>query len=489
MPPGCVTRFLLLALLLTSCASPASSTPTALTPNPSPLPSPTPLGPPPTPVCAGIAPAPPKYNLDLTLDYAAHTAGVSETIHVANGTEEAWPDLALAVIANNRPGVFDLEVLTVDGYPAKYTLEDVGLRIVLPAPLASGCEITIAATYALNLPRLSSSAFGWRGALGWTPRQTLIGLWYPTLALYRPGVGWLTHPPADQGEFEATEASDVAVKLTLTGKEADLTVAGSAAAEKCGDALCFELKGGRHFALALSDQMETAVTTADEVAITALYFPEHSTAGTSALQTARYAFAVFTERFGPVPYKSLSVVEADIVDGMEFSGLFFLGRPYYADFDGSPQNFLTLIAAHETAHQWWYSLVGNDPATEPWLDEALATYSEEIYFETAYPNLVEWWWQFRVWQFLPQGRVDADIYASREFRPYVDAVYLNGAQFLHALRGELGDEAFFEFLREYAGNEAGRVATADDFWRAYLKFGDANGSAARGEYFSPTPTP
>ncbi|MBI3763627.1 MAG: hypothetical protein HY260_17430 [Chloroflexi bacterium] len=483
-------RLLLLAVILVSCAPATPAITGTLFPTHStPIPSPTPLGPPPTPICGGISPAPPNYNLDLALDYTGHTAEVSEAIRIVNSTGEAWPDLTLAVSANDATGVFDLHGLTVDDYPAEFVLEGVWLRIVLPAPLQPGCEIEIGANYALNLPRLGPSAFGWRGALGWTPRQTLLGLWYPTLAPYRPGVGWLAHPPAEQGEFETTDASAISLKMRLTGKKIDLAVVGSAAAKPCGESTCFDLKAARHFALALSDEMETATTTAGDATVTAMYFSEHSAAGKAALQTARYAFVVFTDRFGAVPYKSLSVVEADIVDGMEFSGMFFLGRPYYADFDGSAQNYLTLIAAHETAHQWWYCLVGNDPATEPWLDEALATYSEEIYFETAYPNLAQWWWQYRVWQFAPQGRVDGDIYASREFRPYVNAVYLNGAQFLHALRGELGDETFFDFLREYAASEAGRVATADDFWRAYSKFGDANGSAARRTFFVPTPTP
>jgi aminopeptidase N len=214
-----------------------------------------------------------------------------------------------------------------------------------------------------------------------------------------------------------------------------------------------------------------------------MYFPEHSTAGLQVLKTTRDDFALYGDRYGPVPYTWLAAVEADIPDGMEFTGLFLLGKPYYAEFDGSPQNYLTVIAAHETAHQWWYSLVGNDPAGEPWLDEALATYSEEIYFEAAYPELVEWWWQFRVWWYLPEGSLETDIYASDEFRPYVNAVYLNGAQFMHALRGEAGDETFFQFLRAYAERGAGRIVTGDDFWQVYAEFGDAEGSAARAAYF------
>ena len=489
---------LVISLLVTACAPSSRSTPVAASLT-FPVPDATlaPQGPPPTPVCDGILPAPPHYEIDLRLDYAAHIAQVTEAIQLVNDSSDAWRDISLVVSANHVSGVFDLHALTVDGYPASYVLEGVALRILLPVRLEPGCRLALGANYTLNLPRLNAAVVGWRGALGWTTRQSLLGLWYPTLAPYQDGAGWLAHAPAIQGEYATTEASHVALKLTLTGEAVDLTLVGSAPGEACGaaeaqiqesaaPAICFELQGGRHFALAFSDQMDTATAKARDVAFTSMYFPEHSAAGMAVLNTTRDAFAAFTDRFGPVPYTSISAVEADLVDGMEFSGIFFLGRPYFGEFDGSPQNHLTALAAHETAHQWWYSLVGNDPAAEPWLDEALATYSEEIYYEAYYPHLVEWWWGFRVWQYLPDGAVDSDIYVWPDFRSYVDAVYLNGAQFLHTLRGEIGDEAFFEFLRAYAATGAGKIVTAEDFWRVYdTQGGDAASSTARISYFSP----
>lgn len=45
---------------------------------------------------------------------------------------------------------------------------------------------------------------------------------------------------------------------------------------------------------------------------------------------------------------------------------------------------LEYVIAHETAHQWWYSAVGNDEISEPWLDEALTEYSTIVYFEQKY---------------------------------------------------------------------------------------------------------
>ena len=35
-------------------------------------------------------------------------------------------------------------------------------------------------------------------------------------------------------------------------------------------------------------------------------------------------------------------------------------------------------ASHEVAHLWFYGLVGDDQARDPWLDEAFATYAEAL---------------------------------------------------------------------------------------------------------------
>jgi aminopeptidase N len=123
-----------------------------------------------------------------------------------------------------------------------------------------------------------------------------------------------------------------------------------------------------------------------------------------------------------------------------------------------------LLVAHEAAHQWWYGLVGNDPALEPWLDESLAIYSELIYLERAYPEEPsDWWWILRLEEFRPlEGNVDDDVYDHTGYRPYVNAVYLRGAELMRDLRIAMGGEAFFDALREYVARYGGQVVTGAD---------------------------
>jgi aminopeptidase N len=158
------------------------------------------------------------------------------------------------------------------------------------------------------------------------------------------------------------------------------------------------------------------------------------------------------------------VVQADFPDGMEFSGLVFVGGEYFRGFLGDPASYLTIITAHEVSHQWWYGKVGNDQALSPWLDEALATYSEYLFIEEYYPQLKEWWWWFRVDHLEPEGYVDSTVYEFPTIRAYINAVYLRGVRMLHALRSDLGTEAFFDWLHHYADSGAGQVVTPELLW-------------------------
>jgi aminopeptidase N len=161
-------------------------------------------------------------------------------------------------------------------------------------------------------------------------------------------------------------------------------------------------------------------------------------------------------------------VQADFVDGMEYSGLYFLSKDYYNWYRGGEAQLLSAIAAHETAHQWWYGLVGNDQALEPWLDEALCTYSERIYYEQAGQEALDWWWAYRINYFEPHGKIDLSIYDAqgeyKGYRNYRDVVYLNGAKFFEELRQLVGEEVFFEFLRDYRERNAYRLATRQTFF-------------------------
>jgi aminopeptidase N len=264
-------------------------------------------------------------------------------------------------------------------------------------------------------------------------------------------------------------------------------VAASAPADLLPDGWHFTLPSARSFAISASDQYNVSASYSNGVQILSYAFPEDFTTGEVPRNAAGDALALYEDLYGKYPHKSLSVVEADFPDGMEYDGLFFLGKSYYKQYRGNPYSYLVAIAAHETAHQWFYGQIGNDPALEPWLDESLATYSELLFYERYYPDTSENWWNFRVEHYSPRGNVDGTIYDFGDFRPYVNAVYLRGAEFLRDLRAAIGEEAFLAFLKDYSAKgktkSPGSVVTAADFFSILSENSTADLSDLIAEYF------
>jgi aminopeptidase N len=118
--------------------------------------------------------------------------------------------------------------------------------------------------------------------------------------------------------------------------------------------------------------------------------------------------------------------------------------------------------AHEVGHEWFYGLVGDDQARDPWLDEAFATYVEALqdgnaafYAGASVP---------------PAGRnhVGEPMTYWEKYgeNTYFRSVYLQGATALFQAREAAGPAAFDRALRCYVNMEAHRVARPADLAQA-----------------------
>ena len=403
------------------------------------------------------------------MDYSTHYLRVNETIVYPNQTGETLPELVLAVLPNDW-ALFILSSLRVDGIDSTaHTLSAERLTIPLVQPLAPGGLVRLSIGYDVSLPPIAASELsqGRPQVYGFSPRQINLIDWYPFVVPYNPGQGWLLHPPTAFGEYLAYDTADFDVTLRFSDASAIPVIAASGVEQPAPEKATrrYHLEQGRTFAISASPDFQVASQTVSGVAVSSYYFPENQSAGQAVLAASAQAMQVYIDRFGPPPHTTLNAVQGDFADGMEASAFYWLGQGYYSHYDGTPKNYLTIISAHETAHQWWFELVGNDQMLDPWLDESLAAYSERIYYETAYPDLLNWWWDYRIERYSPAGRIDMAVTDAAYYETYRKAVYLNGAKFLEALRKRLGDDAFFAFLRAYATQMASRRATADDFFR------------------------
>jgi len=406
------------------------------------------------------------------MNYTSKAAVVNETIAYPNWTGETLMNLVLAVEPNLWSGGFSLKSLEVDNQPvANYILENLNqrLEIPLPQPLPPSGTITITMTYGLILPQMQaySNPNEVRPQIyGYSEKQVNFVDWYPFVVPYQPGTGWILHNPWFYGEHLVYDPADFDVSVTFTdGATPKVAASGQQTESTTASNHRFTLEAGRTFALSISDYFKVATRTVGDVDVYSYYFGIYDAAGEAMLQTTAEALQTFSETFGPYRHKTMTAVQGDFNDGMEFSGMYFISRDYFNLYDGTPKNYLVLIAAHETAHQWWFDSVADDQALEPWLDEALATYSERIYYETVHPDLVDWWWGYRYFEFQQAGYVDTSIYDGGGQRPYWDKVYLTGARFLEDLRKKVGDDIFFAFLKDFYTEYTGKRVTAADFFR------------------------
>jgi hypothetical protein len=421
---------------------------------------------------------PARYTLSAMLDYIGHSLSVDETIVYTNSTGEILQTLVLAVEPNLWKNCFVPGSITVDGGAVKdVELSGDRLEVPLAIPSFPNTSQTLFIHYDLHLPEADTYH-----VFGFNARQVNLVDWYPFIVPYAAGQGWVLHAPTNVGEHLVYDAAVFDMTLHLTDANLPVTIAASAPAERVSYGWHYHLEGVRSFAVSASTDYQTVSDTAGGVTITSYFFTGQDLQGQAALENTVKAVKTYSGFFGPDPYPSLSVVETPFFDGMEYDGLYFLSQDFYAAYDGTVLNNLVDIAAHETAHQWWFGSVGNDQALEPWLDEALATYSERLFYERNYPDVTAWE-TFRVDGFGPSGWVDTDIYHGVNFRTYANAVYLRGEQFLQALRLRIGDQAFFAFLLDYATQMAGKRATAADFFRILREHTSADLSDLLGVYF------
>jgi len=447
------------------------------TPLPTQTPSPTQTPIPPTRMPASDSDRA-SYVFMVNLDYDNHRLAVDETIHYPNLSGVELTNLVMAVEPDRWIGAFQLNGLSVDGLEVEdYNLVDGRMDVPLINPLAAGETIILNLNYDLVLPWNGDHIFGYNN---W---QINVVDWYPFIVPYKTGTGWLLHDPANVGEHLVFDCVDFDVTILPKAGNSTLSIAASAPGEPVDNGSHYMLSQARTFVFSASKAYMTSSAMVGDVTVTSYYADVNQIAGEAILDAIVQAIEIYSDEYGPYPYKSLSIVETFFPDGMEYDGLFFLSHNFYDAYDGTLLNNLIMIGVHETAHQWWFGQVGNDQALEPWLDETLATYSERIFYERINPVLMGSWWFFRVNNFEPAGKIDISIYDGGSFRPYTNAVYLRGAKFMENLRTRMGDKSFFEFLSDYATQKAHKISTSDDFFRILYRHTSADISDIVATYF------
>ena len=167
---------------------------------------------------------------------------------------------------------------------------------------------------------------------------------------------------------------------------------------------------------------------------------------------------VFESLFGPYPFDTYgsALVDAEGFGGaLETQTLALFGT----DELGHRRSTEDTVA-HELAHQWFGNAVTPAGWEHIWLNEGFATYGAALWFDASDPRFS---WEEWIGDMGAGRGLDQRIFAPEPDELFGDAVYQRGALTLHALRLEVGDDAFFAVLREWVVRYGGGSATTDDF--------------------------
>lgn len=130
------------------------------------------------------------------------------------------------------------------------------------------------------------------------------------------------------------------------------------------------------------------------------------------------------------------------------------------------------VIAHEMAHQWWGNLVTCATWSEFWLNEGVAVFmtaawKQQRWGDKAYRSelaLLDKRWQRAKDAGFDKPLSWAGEYPNLGIRRSIQ--YSKGALFMHALREDMGERAFWNGLRRYTQDNAGRGVRSGDLQNA-----------------------
>ncbi len=356
-------------------------------------------------------------------------------------------------------------------------------QLNLPRPLAPNEAITFHLAFHDQFP-LSIARNGWK-------RDFIMGgQWYP-----KPGVFW--HGAWNCHQYHSTTEffSDFAtfnVSLTLP-KHYVVGASGVPIGELSNSdgtkTLSFYGEDIGDFAWAISPHFQVTdgmfLSSMGPVKIHVLALASHPKAGSRYLAIMQKTLAQFDQRYGPYPYKIITVIDPEQgseIGGMEYPTLFTGGTDWY-----EPTHITELVTEHEFGHQYWYGMVATNEFEDAWLDEGINSYTEvnvldailgrnTSVFDRSYASAGDW--ETERLQYI--GKPDFDpvtrwAFKFRDAQSYGGITYGKTATLLATLEGIIGRDTMDEAMRTYFMRFRFTHPTTEDFLRTIEQVAQARG--------------
>ncbi len=204
--------------------------------------------------------------------------------------------------------------------------------------------------------------------------------------------------------------------------------------------------------------------TINTIPLSSWVYPQSKERGIAKFKETANALAFFIDKIGDYPFQKLASVQSStIFGGMENAGAIFYPERRVAGYQSIDETVV-----HEVAHQWFGNSASETDFAHLWLSEGFATYLTNLYYEQKYGTEY-------MKKMLKGQKERVLLYYQQSKSPVVDSLnhnymsmlnpnsYQKGGWILHMLRKQVGDELFWQILKEYYNKYKYSNASTNDF--------------------------
>ena len=420
-----------------------------------------------------------EYTMTLVYEPSTRTLSGEMQAKLCNRTESVWETLKFQLWANAfregakylpvssayAPAAYyegasfgNITVTSVRGGEFCVAGEDENILFVTPPEPVYPDEIAeICVRFTVTLARIEHR-------LGVGRNTVNLSGFYPVLCAIG-NEGFCEYIYAPYGDPFVSEVADYDVTFTLP-KSYEVAHTGVGTRTEEGERAIYRIRAEnvRDFAMVCSERFEVLSDTSEGIPVSYYYVKDDDPSRT--LSVAVQSIRFYAQTFGDYAYPTYTVVETGFAyGGMEYPMLSLIA-------DDLSEREKVFAVAHETAHQWWYAMVGSNQFCEAWQDEGLAEYSTAL-FVNAYPEygvtyedcIRESERAYRAFYSVQSQLTKGDTAMRRDLTEftgdyaYRSLVYDKSVIMYDRLRQTMGDRRFFASIKEYARACEGKIAS------------------------------
>ena len=388
-----------------------------------------------------------SYLLKASLTYATGTISATERISIKNISGSTISKLNLSVMPRAFGELVSIGSFSVDGraVSAAWT-NNANLELQLGRNLADGESAVVSLGFKVRASDVIGTSL--QGRFSKANGIMQVSHWFPIIS-----DGHVARYPGDS-QYTRT-AAKIRLELT-TDSDAVRIAAPGVRISSSGRSHIYEMANTRDFAFGASPNYRAVWGTVGGVMVRAFYTTGDGSRG---LGYAQAAILKYEAAFGQYQWPTYTIAQTGRAgSGNEYPGIVFLGGTLFSNRE---------IVAHETAHQWWYAMAGNDQMREPWLDEGLAEFAAGYFFGDLDGYVSTRPVNSRVYDFPNQP---ASL-TSSDPNSYDQTIYFKSARFLDGLRSRMGTTRFFDGLRALFAANRNMVMTSQEFVDTMARYG------------------